>query len=99
MDQYTSWELANKANKWAGRNISRWRSDEYDNTHKAAQVELDPVKRAAMFIKLNDLACSDGYVQPVVYRPRASAAVNKLVAPLSGWDNDMWALPHWYKDA
>ena len=99
MEQYCSWEFAQKANKWAGRNISRWRSDEYDNTHKAAQVELDPVKRAAMFIKLNDLACGDGYVQPVVYRPRASANVNKLVPHLSGWDNDLWALPHWYKEA
>jgi peptide/nickel transport system substrate-binding protein len=99
MEQYCSWEFAQKANKWAGRNISRWRSEEYDNLHKAAQVELDAVKRAAMFIKMNDLVCSDGYVQPVVYRPRASAAVNKLVAHLSGWDNDLWALPHWYKEA
>ena len=52
-----------------------------------------------MFIKMNDVVCSDAYVQPVVYRPRVSAAVNKLVAPLSGWDNDMWALAHWYKEA
>ncbi|MBL8332570.1 MAG: peptide ABC transporter substrate-binding protein [Rubrivivax sp.] len=99
MEQYCSWEFAQKANKWAGRNISRWRSDEYDNTHKAAQVELDPVKRAAMFIKMNDLVCGDGYVQPVVYRPRASGAVTKLVAHLSGWDNDLWALAHWFKEA
>ena len=28
-----------------------------------------------------------------------SAANVKLSAPLSGWDNDMWALAHWYKDA
>lgn len=99
MEQYCSWELAQKENKWAKRNISRWRSDEYDATHKAAQVELDPVKRAAMFIKLNDLVCSDAFIQPVVYRPRPSAAVNKLVTQLSGWDNDLWALAHWYKDA
>jgi len=99
MEQYCSWELAQKENKWAKRNISRWRSDEYDATHKAAQVELDPVKRAAMFIKLNDLVCSDGYIQPVVYRPRPSAANHKLVTQLSGWDNDFWALAHWYKEA
>jgi peptide/nickel transport system substrate-binding protein len=99
MEQYCSWEFAQAGNKWASRNISRWRSDEYDATHKAAQGELDPVKRAAMFIKMNDLVCSDGYVQPVVYRPRVSAAVTKLTTHLSGWDNDMWALPHWYKEA
>jgi len=99
MEQYCSWEFAQKANKWASRNLSRWRSDEYDAAHKAAQTELDAVKRAAMFIKMNDLVSSDGYVIPVVYRPRVSAAVNKLAAPLSGWDNDMWALPHWFKEA
>ena len=99
MEQFCSWEMATKANKWAGRNLSRWRSAEYDATHKAAQQELDPVKRAAMFIKLNDLVCSDAFIQPVVYRPRPSAAVNKLVTQLSGWDNDLWALAHWYKDA
>jgi len=24
---------------------------------------------------------------------------NKLRAPLSGWDNDLWNLKDWYKDA
>lgn len=99
MEQYTSWEMAQKDNKWAKRNISRWRNDEYDKTHQAAQSELDPVKRAAMFIKMNDLVINDGYIIPVVFRPRASAAGTKLVAPLSGWDNDLWALAHWYKEA
>jgi peptide/nickel transport system substrate-binding protein len=99
MEQYCSWEIAQKANKWASRNISRWRSDDYDAAHKAAQGELDPAKRAALFIRMNDLVCSDGYIIPVVFRPRVSAAVNKLVAPLSGWDGDLWALPHWYKEA
>ena len=99
MEQFTTDQISQKANKWASRNLVRWSSKEYDETFKAAQVELDPVKRAAMFIKMNDLVCSDGYIQPLVYRPRASAAVNKLVSQLSGWDNDLWALPHWYKEA
>jgi peptide/nickel transport system substrate-binding protein len=99
MEQYCSWELSQKANKWAGRNISRWRSDEYDKAHQAAQSELDPVKRAALFVRMNDLVCSDGHIIPVVFRPRTSAAGTKLVAHLTGWDNDLWALPHWYKEA
>jgi len=99
MEQFTSWQFAQKANKWASRNITRWRNPEYDAAHKAAQSELDPVKRAALFIKMNDLVCSDGYIVPVVYRPRTSAAINKLSAPLSGWDNDLWALAQWFKDA
>jgi peptide/nickel transport system substrate-binding protein len=99
MEQYTSWEVSQKANKWASRNLSRWRNDEYDATHKAAQVELDPARRAAMFIKMNDLVCGDGYVIPLVFRPRVSAAATKLVAPLSGWDSDTWGIANWYKEA
>ena len=83
----------------AGRNISRWRTEEYDKLHAASQSEMDPVKRAAMYIKMNEMVVGDGYIIPVVFRPRPSAATLKLVAPLSGWDNDLWALPHWYKEA
>ena len=41
MEQYCSWELAQKDNKWAKRNISRWRNDEYDKAWRAAESELD----------------------------------------------------------
>ena len=99
MEQFTSWELAQKANKWASRNISRWRNDEYDTAHKAAQGELDAAKRAAMFIRMNDLVCGDGYIVPVVFRPRVSAANTRLAAHLSGWDNDTWSIGTWYKDS
>jgi peptide/nickel transport system substrate-binding protein len=99
MEQYCSWELAQKDNKWARRNILRWSNAEYDAAHRAAQAELDPVKRAALFIRMNDLVCSSNHIIPVVFRPRPSAAGTKLVAHLSGWDNDLWALPHWYKEA
>ena len=99
MLQFLSAEVSTKENKWQGRNVTRWRSEEYDKTYRAAQGELDPVKRAALFIKLNDLACNDMAVIPVVYRPRVAAISNKLHASISGWDNDLWALKDWYRDA
>jgi len=99
MNQFTSWEVATKENKWQGRNITRWRSEEYDKTFRAAEGELDPVKRAALFIRMNDLACGDQAVIPVVYRPRVAAISSKLKASLSGWDNDLWNLKDWYRDA
>src|SRR5262244_1498809 len=43
MNLYTSWEVSSKANKWQGRNVTRWRSEEYDRTYNAADVEMDPV--------------------------------------------------------
>jgi peptide/nickel transport system substrate-binding protein len=99
MEQYCSWEVAQKADKWAKRNILRWTNAEYDAAHRAAQAELDPVKRAALFIRMNDLVCGSNHIIPVVFRPRPSAAGSKLICHLSGWDNDLWALPHWYKEA
>jgi peptide/nickel transport system substrate-binding protein len=57
MNQYVSWQIANKDNKWQGRNVSRWTSKEYDEVYKQCEQELDVVKRAALFIRLNDLVC------------------------------------------
>ncbi len=47
MNQFTSWEVATKENKWQGRNITRWTNAEYDKLFAASEGELDPVKRAA----------------------------------------------------
>ncbi len=96
--QYVSWEVAAQANKWQGRNVVRWRSDAYDAAYNAAQSELDPVKRAALLIKCNDLAVSEN-VLPLIHRAKVSAAGAKLVAPQSGWDNDLSFLPDWYREA
>jgi peptide/nickel transport system substrate-binding protein len=99
MNQYLSAEVATKANKWQGRNISRWTSKEYDELYRQAERELDAVKRAAIYIKLNDMVVKDNYIQPIVYRPRVTALNSKLTAHLSGWDNDLWQLASWYRDA
>jgi len=98
MNQFLSWEIASKENKWQGRNVTRWKSEEYDKTWRAAEGELDPVKRAALFIKCNDLVVSDPCVIPVVYRPRVQVVNSNLAAPLSGWDLDFWALQDWYRN-
>ncbi len=99
MEQFTTAEIAQKANKWASRNLARWSSAEYDSTFKAAQVELDAVKRAAMFIKLNDLVVADLHIVPLFARPRPFGVVNKLNPVLSAWDNATWALGYWTRDA
>ena len=35
----------------------------------------------------------------IVYRPGVAAISSKLHAPISGWDNNMWNLRDWYRDA
>ena len=99
MEQFTTEQISQKANKWASRNLVRWSNKEYDDTFKAAQIEFDPVKRAAMFIKMNDLVVGDNHVIPLFNRPRPRGIIAKLNAPLSGWDNDTWMLGFWSRDA
>ena len=96
--QFCSWEAATKENKWQGRNITRWQNQEYDDIHKAAQVELDPIKRAAMLIKLNELVVNNVVVIPIVARPGTVGLNNQLVAEISGWDNNTWDIANWYRD-
>jgi peptide/nickel transport system substrate-binding protein len=66
-------------------------------TARAAESELDPVKRAAHFIRMNDLVIENRVVIPVVARPRVAAISTKLRARMSGWDLDFWNLQDWYR--
>ncbi len=96
MNQFVSWELASKANKWQGRNVTRWRSEEYDRAYSVADTELDPVKRAALFVKMNDLIIQGTVVIPVLWRNGASVSVANLRGmDLSGWESTFWRLSHW----
>jgi peptide/nickel transport system substrate-binding protein len=99
MEQFTTAEVSSKANKWQGRNISRWRSDDYDKVFRMQESELDPVKRAAHFTRLNELVVGSNHIVPVVFRPRVSAQGRQLRPVLSGWDNDLWLLRDWYREA
>jgi peptide/nickel transport system substrate-binding protein len=99
MRQFLSTEVANKDNKWQGRNITRWQNKDYDALYDAAGHETDPVKRAALFIQMNDLVVKDVVVVPDVYRPSVAAVSNKLHVRLSGWDSYIGELHNWYADA
>lgn len=88
-------ELSQKANKWQGRNITRWQSKEFDETWNAAEKELDPIKRTALLIKANDLVIQDNAIIPVLFRLSVSAAVKNLTVPLSGWESELAELRSW----
>ena len=99
MRQFLSWEIATKANKWQGLNTSRWHSEEYDRAYRAAERELDPVKRAALFIEMNDRVVNAAAVIPIVYRPGVHAVSHNLVASLSAWDSVFYNLKDWHRTA
>jgi peptide/nickel transport system substrate-binding protein len=98
MNRFCSWEIASKANKWQGRNVTRWRNEEYDRLYQAADTEMDPVKRAAMFIRMNDLVIQNVVTVPVLWRNSVSVSTLRLRGmDLSGWESTFWRLPYWYR--
>ena len=98
MEQFVSSQVSQKSNKWSSRNLMRWTNAEYDAAHEASQIEFDPVKRAALFIKMNDLLVGDGHAIPLFARPRPRGYASKLVPVISAWDNDTYALGFWYRE-
>jgi peptide/nickel transport system substrate-binding protein len=100
MDPFVSWEIATKANNWAGRNNTRWRNEDYDRAWKAAEQEMDPVKRAALFIRMNDLLTQHNVIVPMIWRANISAISNRLRGTdICGWDSSFWNLTHWHREA
>jgi peptide/nickel transport system substrate-binding protein len=100
MDQFTSWEVVSKENKWLARNPTRWRNADYDSAFKASEAEMDPVKRAALFVKMNDLLIQNVVVIPVIWRANVTTISNKLKdADISAWDSNLATLPFWHREA
>jgi len=99
MQWFVSWQMAGKANKWQGVNRGRYRNDEYDRMYRQSQTELDPVKRTALLIAMNDLACREHAIIPIVYRPSIYGLGRQIVASLSGWDNALSGIAEWYAEA
>ena len=56
------------------------------------------MKRAALFIKMNDIVIQSGVVATVLWRNGVSASSLRLGGmDLTGWDSTFWHLPYWYK--
>jgi ABC-type transport system substrate-binding protein len=99
MRSFVSWEIPQKANKWTGWNMVRWANAEYDRLWQQAKTELDPVKRAALFIRMNDLVIEDVVAIPVVWRNQVSAVSHSLRGLEVGpWDYALWNLAYWYRE-
>jgi peptide/nickel transport system substrate-binding protein len=97
MQQFTSSQIASKENKWALANNTRWRSEPYDRLWSASEHEMDPAKRAALFIRMNDMVVQEGVVIPLVWRNEANAVSNRLGGvAITPWSN-FWNLPYWHR--
>jgi peptide/nickel transport system substrate-binding protein len=100
MEAFTSWQVATRANRWSGANTTRWRSEEYDRLWRGAERELDPVKRAALFIRMNDLVVQQGAVVPIVWRDTADAVSTRLRGvETTPWSSVLGRLAYWHRVA
>jgi peptide/nickel transport system substrate-binding protein len=98
MTQFVSWEIARKANNWSGRNVVRWVNLEYDRLWKQAATALDPVKRAMLFIAMNNLLVENVVVIPLIWRHEVVAVSQDLRGlELTPWDSNLWDLAYWYR--
>jgi peptide/nickel transport system substrate-binding protein len=100
MAQFVSWEIPTRDNKWTGRNLTRWRNAEYDRLWREADSEMDPVKRAALFIRMNDMVVQNNVVIPVTQRNILHAISQQLEGfELNGWDSIFGNIAYWYRRA
>jgi peptide/nickel transport system substrate-binding protein len=98
MAQFCSWEMPSKENKWSGRNLTRWRNEEFDRLWRQAETEMDPARRASFFIRMNDLVVQESVVIPVTRRNILHAATNNLAGiDLNGWDSIFGRIAYWHR--
>jgi peptide/nickel transport system substrate-binding protein len=91
-------KAAQKANDWSLPNWSRYCNPEFDALFAQASAELDPEKRTALFVKMNELLIQDVAVIPLVKYAQPHA----VGADLRGydfpiWDVEVWNIADWYK--
>jgi ABC-type transport system substrate-binding protein len=99
MERFTSWRIPSKATGWLGNNVARWRDDGYDTLWRAARSELDPARRAALFIRMNDLVVASGAVIPVVRRALVEAVSRDLQVEIPPWGSPLGGLATWHRRA
>jgi peptide/nickel transport system substrate-binding protein len=96
MQYLTSDQIPQKENNWTGENVGRWRSPEYDTLYQQSTTEIDPDKRAQLFIQMNDKVIEDIAVIPLVHRARVIGVNPNLtgVDP-TPWDAELWNIKDW----
>lgn len=98
MEGLTTVQIAQKSNQWSGSNYMRWSNKDYDAAIEQLKTELDPAKRAALFIKANDIEVNDFAEIPLVARKGVSGVNKSLkIGPSTPWDSNLWNIGNWTK--
>jgi peptide/nickel transport system substrate-binding protein len=96
---YTCDNVVSKANNWSTGNRVRYCNPEYDALFEQSQTELDPEKRKALFIQLNDLLVEDVVIIPLLRgatQPAASRSLQNI--EISPWESTLWLIKDWTRE-
>jgi peptide/nickel transport system substrate-binding protein len=99
LTDYTTAQMAQKSNNWNAGNYGRYSNAEFDATIEALRKEADAAKRAALFIKANDLLILDVVIIPIVSRTQVTSGISKTLKGVlpTGWDSEMYQVADWSK--
>jgi len=95
--QFTTGEIAQKANEWRGVNTTRYSNPEYDRLWRDLSREANPGKRAALTIMLNDHLVREAVLVPLVARRSPVSAKSKRLQGIrpNTWDSELWNIAEW----
>lgn len=97
---YTTDEIPQSSNGWAGANLVRYSNSEYDALYAELSRTTDQDARNELIKQLSDLVVGDGAIIPLVWRASASAFSNEIQGwgQLNGWDSEYWNIADWYRE-
>jgi peptide/nickel transport system substrate-binding protein len=91
-------EIAQQANDWSLPNWARYCNPQFDALFEQATLELDPDRRAALFVQMNELLIQDAAVIPLVKLTLpAAVSVDLKGWDFTAWDVEVWNIADWYK--
>jgi peptide/nickel transport system substrate-binding protein len=89
-------DIAQKSNKWAGRNYVRWINADYNKIFDQVRAETDPQKAQELWMQLNDVAVNAYISVPLIDRKSTNAKVKGIQGPnLSPFDTWSWNIADW----
>ncbi|MGI8854664.1 MAG: peptide ABC transporter substrate-binding protein [Thermomicrobiales bacterium] len=93
---FTTDQMPTKANNWGGSNINRWSDPKYDEMYAQLKRELDPDKRKAIALQLDQYIINDGIRVPMIIRNDVFAYRPDLInVEYSPWSSEAWNVGHW----
>lgn len=99
MRTFTCTAIPQPENNWLGYNTARYCNPDYDALWQQSNVELDPDRRQALFVEMNDMLVEDGVIIPVVHRAEPSGVSDRLQGfNPTPWDQNTWNIAEWRKE-